>query len=194
MSVLVKEKIIPKILIYEELDGLNIYYSDYESVLDNLQNAESVMGSSGLQSFVIEIVKDYLKLNLGKKYRFLSNEVGLHLGNKSNLSADIAIFSKKKLPIKSLEDKYITVAPEVVIEIDTKADFTNINPADYFNIKTQKLLDFGVQKVVWIYTTSQKIMVATADNSWQTMDWNNEIEVLGTKLNVLKLLKEEGFE
>ncbi len=193
MSVLIKEKIIPKVLIYEQLDGLNIYYSGYESVLDNLQNAESVMGSSGLQSFVIEIVKDYLKLSLGKEYRFLSNEVGLHLANRSNLSADIAIFSKKNLPVKNLEDKYITIAPEVVIEIDTKADFTNINPADYFNIKTQKLLDFGVQKVVWIYTTSEKIMVATADSSWKTMDWNSDIEVLGEQLNVLKLLKDEGF-
>ena len=193
MSVLIKEKIIPKVLIYEQLDGLNIYYSGYESVLDNLQNAESVMGSSGLQSFVIEIVIDYLKLSLGKEYRFLSNEVGLHLANRSNLSADIAIFSKKNLPVKNLEDKYITIAPEVVIEIDTKADFTNINPADYFNIKTQKLLDFGVQKVVWIYTTSEKIMVATADSSWKTMDWNSDIEVLGEQLNVLKLLKDEGF-
>ena len=193
MSVLLKEKIIPKVLIYEELDGLNIYYSNYESVLDNLQNAESVMGSSGLQSFVIEVIKDALKLKLGAKYRFLSNELGLHLANKNNLSADIAIFSKKRLPIKNLEDKYITIAPEVVIEIDTKADFTNISPADYFNIKTQKLLDFGVQKVIWIYTTSEKIMVATADSSWKTMDWNSNIEVLGEELNVFKLLKEEGF-
>ena len=193
MEVLVKEKVIPKGLVYEELDGLNIYYSGYKAVLDNFQNAESIIGSSGLQSFIIEVIKDFFKLKLGKSYLVLSNEVGLHIGKKNNLNADIAIFSKKQLSVKDLEDKYITVAPEIVIEVDTKADFTDIKPADYFNIKTQKLLDFGVKEVVWIYTQSEKIMLATPKKAWTTMDWDETISVLSYSLNVLQLLKDEGF-
>lgn len=190
----VKELVIPNILIYEQLDGLNIYYSNYQSVLENLENVESVMGSSGLQSFIIEMVKDFLKINLANNYRFLSNEVGLHISKNNNLSADTAIFSKTALPLSELVDKYLNIAPKVVIEIDTKADFSNMSAGDYFNIKTQKLLDFGVEQVVWIYTQSKKIMSATNDAPWQTMDWNKNVEVLGETLNVVQLLKKEGYK
>lgn len=193
MTVITEKQSIPKILVYEELDGLNVYYSGYQTVLNNLQNAESIMGSSGLQSFIIEVVKDFFKSKLKKNYFILSNEVGLHISKRNNLSADIAIFSKENLKIKDLTSNYISVAPTVVIEVDTKADFTNINPADYFNIKTQKLLDFGVQKVVWIYTKSEKIMVATQGSPWLTIDWDKDIEVLGQQINILKMLKEEGY-
>ncbi len=189
----IEELVIPDILIYEQLDGLNIYYSNYQSVLENLENIESVMGSSGLQSFIIEIVKDFLKINLANDYRFLSNEVGLHISNNNNLSADIAIFSKIALPLSELEDKYLKIPPRIVIEIDTKADFSNMSAGDYFNIKTQKLLDFGVEQVVWIYTQSKKIMSATIDEAWQITDWNKDVEVLGERLNVFELLKKEGY-
>ncbi len=36
------------------------------------------------------------------------------------------------------------------------------SPVDYYLLKTSKLLGFGVEKVIWVSTQSQTVMVAGA--------------------------------
>ncbi|MBL7978154.1 MAG: hypothetical protein JNN12_07415, partial [Bacteroidetes Order II. Incertae sedis bacterium] len=50
---------------------------------------------------------------------------------------------------------------------------------DYLMQKTQDLLDFGVERVIWILTRSQKIYVAEPNKPWMVVDWNTPVHVLG---------------
>ena len=64
------------------------------------------------------------------------------------------------------------------------------------NLKTRKLLDFGTDKVIWIFTDSRQVMVAerTAD-AWLTMDGHRDLELLDNQLfNIGAYLLEEGID
>ncbi len=66
--------------------------------------------------------------------RFFTNELGLQFSKKSWRAADIAIV-KSDLKI-DLDNKYLKIPPEVVIEIDTKAELNAIeNPLGYHQKK-----------------------------------------------------------
>jgi len=104
------------------------------------------MGSGGLQSYLVMLIANILFEKLKRKYFILVNEVGYKFAPRSWYNLDIAIIDKSK--IKELPESYITISPEVVIEIDTKADLRKFkNPQDYFHRKTQDLLDSGVKKL-----------------------------------------------
>ena len=77
------------------------------------------------------------------------------------------------------KDKYLNFAPEVVIEIDTKAELKEIrNPLSYYQEKTDELLNFGVAKVIWIFTETKKVMVAQQNEKWETSNWDREIHII----------------
>jgi hypothetical protein len=80
----------------------------------------------------------------------------------------------------------------VVIEIDTKADLRKFStPMDYFHMKTQDLLDAGVEKVIQIFTKEKKIWHASRGKDWIITDWDRDIEVTeGVKFNLSRLLEE----
>jgi len=74
---------IPEALIYEIMDGEPLYYRGYKDVLNNKKSLDDIMGSSGLQSFIIQYILEILYIKVGRKlYHFLTNEVGTHLGKK----------------------------------------------------------------------------------------------------------------
>lgn len=84
---------------------------------------------------------------------------------------------------------------KVAVEIDVKADVSKVADFNYINRKTKKLLDSGSNKVIWIFTSSQQVMVAERDaDAWLTMDWNRDLELLdGQTFNVGHYLSEEGI-
>ena len=195
MVALAKEKVItiPKALMYEMLDGIVVPYRGYQKVLAKKLNVEDIMGSSGLQSLVISIILEYLMTNF-KNYRFMSSEVGLHLNHKNNLAADIAMFPKSAL-LQLRESNYVEIPPRAVIEIDTKADQSVfVVESEYFNRKTQKLLDFGVELVVWFFTADQKILIARQNQPWLVTHFDYDFDFLGTPMNLKKVLSEEGLD
>lgn len=119
-------------------------------------------------------------------YRIISNEIGLKFTEKSWRAADIAVFERTALKNIPLDNKYLEIPPEIVLEIDTKANLDEIkNPLGYFQEKTDQLLDFGVKKVIWIFTDTQKVMTATKGQDWKIIDWKNDIEILkGVVINI----------
>ena len=188
---------IPRELIYEMRYGKPIYYRDYDRVLSGEKTLEEVVGSSGLQSWIIDTLIWFLHRYLDyKKYKILANEVGFHVAHKSWRNLDIAIFERRKLLKEGISEKYVKIPPEVVIEIDTKADLRDYSHfLDYAIEKTQDLLDANAKKVIWIITRREKILVAEKGKNWIITDWNNEIEVIeGIKMNLKKLLEEEGID
>ncbi|WP_297890278.1 Uma2 family endonuclease [Sulfurihydrogenibium sp.] len=189
-----KKKVIPKILIYEMRYGKPIYYKDYEKVLNGELNPEAVMASTILQSWIVASIVEFLIKNLPKKYKIVTNEIGFQFAPRSWRNLDIAIFEKEKLLKEGLNNKYTKIPPQVVIEVDTKADLKKYNGEilSYIKEKTQDLLNAGVKRVVWYTTDDKKVLVAEKDKRWFITNWNDEIELIDDiKLNLEELIKEE---
>lgn len=186
-------KKIPNYLIYEIIDGKPVYYKNYRKVIDGTLTPEEIMGSSGLQGIIIEYILWLLFDNIDrKKYRILTNEQGLHLDRKNNLSADIAIYDVDVFDVKNADKHYNTAPPKIQIEVNIDADTEDFgSPDNYVFKKTEKLLNFGVEKVIWIMSESKKVIVATKNTDWKIIDWHKEIEIFNNiNFNIGNYLKE----
>ncbi len=191
-----KTKHIPESLIYEIIDGKPFYYKGYKDVLSNKKTAEEIIGSSGLQSYIIFYLLKllYAKLN-DDKYVFLTNEIRSHLDINNNLSGDIYIYETTQLPAEEINVHYVNVPPKIAIEIDIRVDLSDEKDFGYVFTKTHKLLDFGAEKVYWIFTKHQKVIIATKDQDWLTKDWNQEIELLeDTFFNIGEFFAKRGIK
>ena len=57
------------------------------------------------------------------------------------------------------------------------------------------MLDFGVEKVIWVLTNIKKVMIATPNNAWETVNWANDIEIIdGIYFNIHAYLTERGIK
>ena len=201
MEVIVEKKpetiTIPEYLVYEILDGQPIPYRGFKEVLNKENTLEGIMGSSGLQAVIVtDILRFLFKYFPEDQYDIVSNEAGLHLSKKNNLATDIGIYALESLSPEAFTHKYLNIPPLIAIEIDTKADLSGFaEPHDYFNKKTSKLLEFGIEKVIWITTASRKVMVATADQDWIISDWHKSITLVpGVDCNLAELLAKRGVK
>ena len=189
--------VVPESLIYEVLDGRPLYYQGYRDVLAGRKTTEEIMGSSTLQWVLVSYFMKIMYRSLDeKRYWFASNEAGVHLDHRSNLSHDAAIYDRTVLTPDKINKKYASVPAVVAIEIDVKADLSNVEDRNYVNLKTRKLLDFGTDKVIWVFSDSQQLMVAerTAD-AWLTMDWHRDLELHdGQLFNIGAYLQQEGID
>ena len=182
-----------KILTYEKVNGKPIYYRNYKKVLKGELPPEAVMGSSGLQAYLIILLLKFLLKHLDeRKYIVLSNELGFLYKKGSWRNLDIALFERERVKPYLLEDKLIPVPPKVVIEIDTKADLSKYCCLEeYVQEKTQDLLDAGVEKVIWIFTKTKKVMIAKRNKKWIIQNWNEPFEVFeNLTINLEELIKE----
>jgi len=188
-------KDVPKSLVYEILDGRPIYYKGYKEVLAGNKTLEDIMGSSALQAEIVTYLLRLLFAGIDlSKFRVLTNEIGSHLDKRNNLSNDIAVYDKKILTGDMIDVHYPNVPAELVIEVDVDADMEEGSDNEYIQIKTQKMLEFGVKKVIWITTKTRKVMSATLNEDWLVMDWNKDIEVMeGIRFNIAAYLEEEGI-
>lgn len=188
---------IPPALIYEMWQGKPIYYRDYREVLAGKKTIEEVMSCSDFQGVLVALLNGYLYQSINRKqYLLATNEIGIHLAVNDNLGNDIVIFDKARLG--KFKGKYFDVSPKIVIEVDIKADVSDFpNKADeYIMRKSQKLLDFGVEKVLWIITSLQKVYVINRnDPTWYVVNWSEPIHVVdGCTLNLKQLLDDEDID
>ena len=183
-------------LIYEVMDGKPLYYRGYEDVLAGRKTPEEIMGSSSLQwvlaSYFMQVMIRQLN---GKKYWFASNEAGVHIDHRNNLAHDVAIYDKQVLTPDKINTKYADVPAIVAVEIDVKADISKVADFNYVNRKTQKLLDFGSEKVIWVFSSTQQVMVAEKNaDAWLTMDWHRDLLLHdGQTFNIGQYLDTEGI-
>ncbi|GAB2602655.1 Uma2 family endonuclease [Spirosoma areae] len=184
--------VIPSALVYEVLNGRPLYYRGYREVMAKNLNPENIMGSSSLQAILVSLIHSFIMVNRDrKKYLPVTNEAGVHLDLKDNLSCDVAIFEKGTFAITT---KYFNTPPKIVIEVDVKIDLTDFDGQEYDYVaeKTQRLFDFGVERVFWVLSKSRRVFVAIPNQDWIFTDWSNDIPVMeGCVLNVKRLLDEE---
>jgi Uma2 family endonuclease len=184
-----KRRGIPKELIYEMRYGKPIYYRDYDKVLKGEKTLEEVMGSSKLQAILVVIIVSFLVQEIKNKfsgvYIVTSNELGFSFAPRSWRNLDIAVFKKEKLMKEGIDDKCVKTPPEVVIEIDTKADLRKFSiPHNYFYQKIDDLLNAGVRKVIWVFTGDKKVLIAEKDKDWVIQPWSKNFKVLeGININ-----------
>jgi Uma2 family endonuclease len=188
---------IPKELIYEIIDGKPIYYKGYKEYLKNEKTLDDIMATGQLQTLIINALQEHLIINYRKKgYKFLSNEVGLHISLNNNLSCDLVAFENAVLATLEQDNKYYPVPPTFVIEVDSNGDLDDNKFLEYFFKKSRKLIEFGVEKVIWVLTASQTVTVMTAaDEKWITQKWNKPIEIFdGDSIILEELFKESGIK
>ncbi len=185
---------IPDYLIYEIMDGKPIYYKGYRDVLSGKKTVGEIMGASSLQSILVFYLTGVISRFIDEeKYHVLVNESGIHLDRRNNLSNDIAIFDQAVLPGSKISKKYANVPPKLAIEVDVDADVEDLTETGYIYKKTYKLLDFGVETVIWVLTEAQAVMVATKDRI-ETFDWNRDIPLMdGQTFNVGAYLAKKGI-
>jgi Uma2 family endonuclease len=188
-------QVIPSALVYEVLNGRPLYYRGYKDVLAGTRKVEDIVGSSSLQAILVSLIHTFVMANRDKKkYLPVTNEAGVHLDLYDNLSCDVAIFEKGTFDVTT---KYFDTAPKIVIEVDVKIDLADFDGLDFNYVaeKTQKLFDFGVEKVFWVLSKPRRVFVAVPNQDWIFTDWSNNVPVMdGCVLNVKNLLDEEEIE
>lgn len=188
---------IPKILIYEEFDGHPIYRKGYRDFMLGLKTIEEIsMGTSTLQYFILGCMLKSLNRNLPENYFAGASELGLHLSNKTNFAADIAIYREGQLKVGFHSIKYEETPPNVIIEVDIKIDESEYfqNEEEYFHKKTEKLLKWGVEKVIWVFSSSRRVLIADNLQKWEFNSWDIPFNVIDDiEINVWQLLLKNGF-
>lgn len=184
---------VPNSLVWEVLDGQVLYRRGYKDVMKKLKTIEEIMGTSSYQSLINSYFLGILFSQLDlQKYDILTNEIGVHFKKNDNTSNDIAIYNR--LSANQISKKYTDYPAKLVIEIDIDIDPDSMSDFDYLNKKTQKMIDFGVEKVIWVLTNSKQVVVATPDKSWQTLNWSTDIDLFdGLTFNIQAYLVERGI-
>lgn len=186
---------VPAYLVHEEMDGKPLYYKDYKSVLNNSKSIEEIMGSSALQSVIIQYILKVIFSNINDDdFYVLSNEVGSHIDIKNNLSYDIAVFDSKVLTAEKINKKYIDVAPKIVIEVDNEADVTELTEIGYIYKKSHKMLDFGVERIFWVLTEIKSVIIIEKNKDWKVIEWQKDIKLInGISINIQAYLDKKGI-
>lgn len=178
---------VPEALIYEIVDGRPVYYKGYRDVLNGKLKLEEIMPDSSLQSWLKAQLTILLGNLLAGKSELMTGELGLFTDNKSRRGADIAFY---KIGQVVLDAHYSRIPPELIIEIDIQAEMEGEDEMDYIAGKIEDYHRFGVKKVIWIFTSIQKVTVAAAGKPWVTYAWNENIETIeGATFNLEQLLK-----
>jgi Uma2 family endonuclease len=185
---------VPSYLVKEILDDMPVFYKGYKAVLRKEKTIEDIMGASGLQIFIVRYLFRLLDRNLDDNLFYVfTGEGGLHLSKGTNLSGDVLVFDKQTLTPDLIDTHYLNIPPLIDIEIDVEIDNTTFSDFDYIQRKTDNLLKFGTQKVIWILTKTQKIIVAEPNKDWLMIDWQKDVEITnGITFNVPQYLKKEG--
>lgn len=151
------------------------------------------MGCSTLQAFIVTFLVRVLLRSIDENQYFIAtNEPGLHIDRKNNLASDIMVFDYNILTIDQINLNYAQVPPAMCIEVDTRVELQDATESEYVTLKTMKLLEFGAAKVIWFFTETKKVMIATP-GSWTTFDWNHEVVLMpGALCNIGQYLRSKG--
>lgn len=198
LTVRPKARKIPEYLVREVINGVPFYYPEFRAIQNKTKTLEDVMADSSLQWTLKENIGDLVKSHLDRqRYRFGRGEIGVHLGPGENMGLDMAIFDRSLLPKEKIGANYVEIAPLVAVEIDMQIELSEKNAnlfEDYVLTKIQKLLDFGTQRVLWIFSRSERIFIAEPGQHWYFVPWNQDVELFdGIRFNVQKILEEDGI-
>jgi hypothetical protein len=187
---------VPEYLVKEILNGIPIYYKGYKAVLRKEKTLESIIGANGLQVFILQYFSRLLIRQLDdNQYFIFVGKPGLDIDLNNNLLGDLIVYEQSKLPMSKIDTHYLNVPPKIDIEIDVNIDTTDFTEQTYVYRKTDRLLSWGVEKVIWVLSESKKVIVAEQGKDWLLIDWSKDIEIIdGIKFNVSQYLEKSGVK
>ncbi len=189
---------IPDYLVRERFSGMEFYYPGFREIMNKTKKIEDTMADSSLQWILKGLIADFLKSKLDQNLYFIGQgEIGLHLAKYENVGLDVAVFDHEKLFASKISGKYTQVPPILVIEIDINIEMLDktSNPFDeYAMAKIDRLLNFGVERFLWIFSKSKTVFVAEKNQNWYFTSWDKKVEMMnGIELSVSELLKSKGI-
>ena len=106
----------------------------------------------------------------------------------------VCVYEKSKLTPDKITENYLTIPPKIIIEVDISVELDSMNFTDYILAKTKNLLDFGTERVIWIFTRNKKVFVAEPGKDWFFTDWQNPVMLMdGITCNIAQYLSNEGI-
>ena len=183
------EQEIPKEFICDVIGGEVFLYKGWREAMKNQKTKQEIMGCSGMQAKILYLIERFFFKTLDDEdYILLGNEVGIKTDKSDLFSLDKAVFSNQDLPEEKITRGFVDVPPLVVFEVDVNVDTGEESVMHYVSKKVQALLDFGVEKVIWIFGVNEKIIIAEIGKQWVISNWNEDIDVIdGHILNLEKL-------
>ena len=187
---------IPSALIYEIMDGKPIYFAGYKDVLNGNKTIEEIMATGKKQSLMLNAIQTHLlRTHADKALTIMTGEIGIHISKNQNFSCDLVVFEDATLATLDINQNYFEVPPKLIVEVDLQADPTSININQYILKKTRKLLQFGVEKVIWVFSDPPLISVATAKGTWTINEWDTPIELIeGHFVNLADLFRQKNIK
>ena len=187
---------IPSALIYEIMDGKPIYFAGYKDVLNGNKTIEEIMATGKKQSLMLNAIQTrLLRTHADKALTIMTGEIGIHISKNQNFSCDLVVFEDATLATLDINQNYFEVPPKLIVEVDLQADPTSININQYILKKTRKLLQFGVEKVIWVFSDPPLISVATAKGTWTINEWDTPIELIdGHFVNLADLFRQKNIK
>ena len=186
----------PDILVYEELNGRQLYRKDYKKFLNHTKTIEEIMGCSSLQAAIVSVLLSYLYRRIEDEgYEIMTNEAGLHVSLGNNLSSDIIVYKREDFLKYRLDNHYFDAAPKIVIEVDVKIEVEDTDATEYWTKKTETLLNFGVEKVIWFFSEDKKMIIAEQNKDLLIQDWTNDFELMPNHtLNIEQMIEQKGYK
>lgn len=180
---------IPCILIHDIIDGKPYCYKEYLDILV----AKACNNRKTNRLHLQAVINNYL---LGVLFKELSQDrdlmisvtPGLYINERNVLTCGITVFERNKLTI---DHKYAQAPPKIALEVDVKVKLRDITEDQYVTLKINKLVNFGVEKVIWFFSKQQKVIIATNQSRFSS-EWNKEVNILpGISCNVGNYLQSE---
>lgn len=182
-------------LILEEWDGKIYYRKGYREVLSGAKTIEQIMGSSSLQAEIISYILQMILRSIDvRTYRVHTSEPGIHVSKQVNMAGDILVYDKSVLTPEKISRKYADVPPKVVIEVDVSIEVEGITEMGYVFQKSERLIEFGCEKVIWVLSEIQKIVVFTPGAEAEILNWHSDVSVCDAiTFNIGTYLDTEGI-
>ena len=186
----------PDILVYEELNGRQLYRKGYKKFLNHTKTIEEIMGCSSLQAAIVSVLLSYLYRQIEDEgYEIMTNEAGLHVSLGNNLSSDIIVYKREDFLKYRLDNHYFDTAPKIVIEVDVKIEVEDMDATEYWTKKTETLLNFGVEKVIWLFSEDKKMIIAEQNKDLLIQDWTNDFDLMPNHtLNIEQMIEQKGYK
>ena len=187
---------VPEELVYEIIEGKPYYYKGYRDVLKKQKTVEEIRASTTFEWTILGYLLELLfKMPAYSKYSIATNEPGLHIDRHNNLAGDIMVFRKEDLPGSAISLQYAAVPAHLHVELDITPDVENETDMFYLSKKINKLLEFGMGKVLWVFTASRQVLVVTHQTEWKWYNWDTDVELMDVVVfNIAGYLEREGIE
>jgi hypothetical protein len=186
-------KKIPSHLIYEMDEGKPIYYRWYKEFLNENEQNEETMPESSLQAWLKSHLA-YLMITIYQQFKgyvVTAGEQGLSLKKKTWRGVDVAIFNRNNFV---LNNEFAKLPPDYIIEINIKGYYESKEAMERdFTRKNQQLLEFGVKKVIWIFTDSQAVISITKEGE-TAYGWKDEVPVMAGVSFCVQALIDKYYE